>query len=566
MKIKTGKPLALIIVMCFIAMAVAGCTPQGGQEPGGEAGEYTPDLNENGHDLNSIVRWSYDWPTYADPGVGSSGSCSMVHPNLYSPLVWPGDDGTMKPHVAESWTISDDGTTYTFKIRQGIKFHSGNILTAKDVAWSMNRLLTIGEGYSYLFNGIVKSCEAPDDETVVIRLEEPFAPFIGTLPRLYVLDSELVMQHLDMNADTTYGEYGDYGKAWLLANDAGSGPYCMIDPQLESYVKGEKFDDWFMGWDEDAPDFFMLTSQCDPVAIRTAFANEEMELSVGAIPQETVAELRNMGMNVYTTRGVGTWNIMLNTRIAPTDDVNFRKALASAFDYDTMVNSIFPGNDKCAGPIVDGMFGKNENLEGYKYDLDLAREYLAKSKYANDPSSWVVELAWCAEVPEQEKISLMWQAACKELGVTVNITKTPFSVMSANAQKIETTPHASIVLWSPTYLEAGDVFSSRYHSKSTGSWEQMEWLLDEELDAMIDASLSITDDAQRAEAYAEIEEYIYELCPTIWMCNANGNSICQPYIEWDYAEASHAGQVSPLPGGYATVAADLRIHPEMRKR
>lgn len=533
----------LVLVVCLI-LSLAGCS--GGGKPADGAKGGTPAPKD---EMESIIRFGRDWPTYYDPGVGSSYTCQIGHANCYDPIVFPNIDGTVKPHVATEWAASDDGLSYTFKIRKDIKFHSGNLLKASDVAFSMNRLLTIGEGFSHLYHDVIKDCYATDDETVVMELKNTFGPFVSSLVRFYVMEEALVMEHLDKSVNT-YGEYGDYGKNWLLTHDAGSGPYKTKEFKLEEYLMGEQFDDYFLGWDKDAPKYFVLSNMNDPVAQRTAFANKELEISGDNLPQETYAELEKMGGRIAKKASAGGWNTMLNTKIAPTDCEYFRKALAYAFDNETLTTTILPSAVKATGPVSSVLFGKNKDLPGYNYDLKKAAEMLAKSKYANDKSKWTVSMAWCAEVPEQEKISLMFQASLKELGITLEITKTPFSVMTANAQTIETTPNASIVQWSPSFFEAGDVFKSRYHSSSTGSWEQMEWVQDKKLDAMIDKALSTVDTKERESKYQEIEAYIFNLCPTIWMCRNDSKLAVQPYVEWPILTYSQEGVPALLPGGY----------------
>ncbi len=545
---KNLRLMTILLSVCLI-IGLVGCTTE---TPADNGESSTPG------EMESIIRFGRDWPTYSDPGVGSSFTCQVAHANIYDPLVFPNIDGTVRPHIATDWKVSEDGLVYTFKIRQDVKFHSGNLLKASDVAFSMNRLLNIGEGFSHLYHGVIKECYAIDDETVVMELNYTFGPFVNSLVRFYVVEEDLVMANADKSVDT-YGELGDYGKNWMLTNDAGSGPFKIKEVKLEEYIIGECFDDYFLGWEENAPKYFMLTNLNDPVAQRTAFANKELEIARDNLPQETYAEIDKLGGIVVSKDASGGWNMMLNTRVAPTDCVYFRKALAHAFDYGTLTESILPGSVPSTGPVASVLFGKNHDLPGYDYDLEKASEMLSKSKYADDPDKWFVSVAWCAEVPEQEKMSLMFQASLKEIGITLEITKTPFSVMTANAQTIETTPNASIVLWSPSFLEAGDVFKSRYHSDATGSWEQMEWLLDKELDKMIDDALSTIDDDEREKKYQEIEEYIYDLCPTIWMCSNDSKFAVQPYVEWPIATYHKENVPALLPGGFDLYFRDCKV-------
>jgi len=201
----------------------------------------------------SIIRTTEDWPTYIDPAVGSDFSDCIAIVNLYDSLVFPNADGSVRPHLATHWDVTPDGLTWTFYLRQGVKFHSGNELTAEDIVFSVNRLLTMGEGFAYMFEPFIDEVVALDPYTVQFKMKKPYGPFLTTLVRIYILEKDLVLQHLDSGP---YGEFGDYGRKWLLEHDAGSGPYMVEEVKMEEYVLMKKFDDWWGGWEPNAPEYF----------------------------------------------------------------------------------------------------------------------------------------------------------------------------------------------------------------------------------------------------------------------------------------------------------------------
>ena len=129
-----------------------------------------------------------------DPAKASDYADTILMFNVYDSLVIPRQGGPgLVPHLAESW--EGEGTSYTFKIRDGVQFQSGNTLTAEDVVFSFDRMKTIGQGLSFLFVSVDK-VEVVDGNSVRFTLAEPYAPFISSLVRLPIVDKQLVMDNL----------------------------------------------------------------------------------------------------------------------------------------------------------------------------------------------------------------------------------------------------------------------------------------------------------------------------------------------------------------------------------
>lgn len=280
---KTNKVFSLLIFLTLL-LSLVGCGTGNLSQTGGETPTNTSQSSPASN-LDSIVRITQDWPTYIDPGVGSDFSDTIALVNLYDSLVFPKHDGTVVPHLSTSWEASDDGKEFVFKLREDVTFHNGNPFTASDVVFTANRLNTIGEGYAYLYKGVIEKVEAVDDYTVKFVLYEPFGPFVQSLVRMYILDEETVMENTDTN-DKSYGEFGDYGKKWLQTNDAGSGPYMVKEVKMEEYVLGEQYPDYWGGWDENSPKYFQENGAVEPVSVRTAMSNRELEITDEIQPEE----------------------------------------------------------------------------------------------------------------------------------------------------------------------------------------------------------------------------------------------------------------------------------------
>ncbi|HHY96033.1 MAG TPA: ABC transporter substrate-binding protein, partial [Firmicutes bacterium] len=463
-----------------------------------------------------IVRETGAFPLYPDPGVGNDYVECIAMCNLYDSLVFPGLDGSINPSLATDWQVSEDGLKYTFHLRPGVKFHDGSEVEAEDVVFSMKRLLTMGEGFAYLFVDHLKDVQAKDKSTVEFTLKKPFGPFVAALVRLYILNKDLVMQHLEKPGQ--YGDFGDYGKKWLLTNDAGSGPYKIKEMKLEEYLLMEKFDDYWGGWEAGAPKYYKVIGTTEPVTVRTMMQRRELEITDMWQPLENLEAMKQIpGVEMALLFNGSICNVMLNTKKPPTDDVHFRRALAYCFDYDAVVNNIYKGSKQSRGPVPFMFPGHDASIQPYTRNLEKAKEELKQSKYADKLDKYPVTLSWCAEVPEEEKLALLLQANAAELGIKVDVQKTPWGSMIAEAQRVDTTPNGTIIFVSASYAEAGSILKARYHSSSCGTWEQCEWLQDKEIDNLIDKALSTTDREQRFALYHEIQKKLVDLSPTLWL-------------------------------------------------
>ena len=505
------------------------------------------------------LRITFSWPTYIDPAVGSDFSSSSSFVNLYDTLVYPTPDGSSKPHLAERWETSDDGLTWTFYLQHGVKFHNGSELTAEDVVFSMDRLTTIGEGYGYLFEGRVESSEAVDKYTVRFHMNEPYGPFLTTLVRLYILNKEEVMANIDPSG--SYGELGDYGKQYLLTHDCGSGPYKLKEMRLEEYLLMERFGEHWGEFAPNAPDEVKFIGTTEPITVRTMMARQELEISDQWQTTESLKSLSEQeGIDIATFYLGTIFYYMIHTKLPPTDDIHFRKAMAYGLDYQSMIDMIFPGSRPAVGPIAPGFPGHNPDVVTYTYDPDKAKEELQQSAYADQLAQYPVEVHWAAEVPDEEKAALLFMSNMAELGIQVKIVKTPWMSMVEEMATEETSPSISTIFVSPHYAEAGSLLESRYHSKSAPTWEQNEWLLDEELDAMLDKAIATIDQEERFAVYREIQKKIADLCPSLFLFEqAQKHAYQASYIDWPAIK----GEVAPVMG-YAFDARSIQIYPEKK--
>jgi len=350
-------------------------------------------------------------PGEADPDKGTDYIGSVLAFNLYDALLAPGQNGQpIAPHVATSWKV--EGDDYVFTLRPDVKVHSGNPLTADDVVFSFKSLMALGKGNSPLFAGRVASVTTVDPHTVKFTLSAAYAPFLGALTRLPILDSRTVIAN---KAAGKYGEMGDYGEAFLSSHDAGSGAYRLVSHVPESETNLAKFNGYFLGVPASAPDKVRIRYGLQPATVRELVASGQQDMTSQWLPPEVMRALAHRSdTHLLSDRGSNILFLHLNTRKPPLDDVNCRLALTYGLDYATSmklaqitdkVSAQTPAN----GPIGRSEFGYNPSLPPYTQDLSKAKDYLAKCKYKTPderkrPVDYALEGVHEAEIYDAERL------------------------------------------------------------------------------------------------------------------------------------------------------------------
>ncbi len=519
------KMQAAIIIVIILVVAIAGAVYYVTTFPP----ETTPGP------IARLVRIGNAWPIYLDPAVGQDFASMAAQTNVYDPLVWPTPEGTIVPWVATNWTASSDGLVYNFSIRSGIKFHSGRELTAWDVAFSMNRLLTIGQGYAFLYKPYVDKAEALDTYTVKFTLKKLMGPFASSLIRLYIVDKQEIMDHLV--APGAYGDFGDYGMSWLTTHDAGSGPYKVKEIKLDAYVKVVIYPDyWFAeGFNPKSPtEIHFLPTAASPATQKTMMNNKELEVTDQWQSEEFLDLLDAMtGITKKSHADASEYYYMFHCAKKPTDDIHVRKALAYCYDYNLIMTeqySRFTPSKSCVPMDLPGAI----DCQIYYYNLTKAEEELKESKYYPDiienPDNYEIIFLVMTDVPEREGDALHFAEQAAKIGLKVTIVKVPWMAYIEQMSNIDTAPHIATMAIGDYYLDTGAMLLGKYHSASVGTVSQNEWLRNDTIDAMIDDAIATSDETERLAKYEDIQRAIMDLCPTMFIYDYKVVECVQDYV------------------------------------
>ena len=475
-----------------------------------------------------------------DPAIGSDEASSAALLNVYDTLIFPTASGTVVPDLATSWSVSSNGLVYTFQLRSGVTFHNGDVLNATDVVFSMDRMLAMGQGYSYLFSPYVANTTAPNSSTVVFSLKTPFAPFLSSLVRLYVLDEKQVMAHLGTGS---YGSYGDYGSTWLLTHDAGSGPYQVTAANLETNITIEEYPNYWNGTLPNQPKYMDFIGTTQTSTVQALFSSKGIQITDMWQEYSTVTSLASQaGAKMATYLSSEDMYLMINTQKAPTDDIYVREAMAFALNYSAIVGQAFPGNTVSAGPIPKVLPGHDTSIPTSTQNLTLAKQLIQQSKYYANLSKYPVTYYWVTQVPAEQKMALQFASDMAAIGITVNVVGVPWLTVVADLANESSSPNIVSIENAASYFEAGSILQEMFTTAAVGTWEQNFWLSNNSISDAIASAVTIQNQTQRFQAYDKIQQEIYNQYMGIYPFDVTETRAYYPSIvDWYAANGQTIG-------------------------
>jgi peptide/nickel transport system substrate-binding protein len=299
--------------------------------------------------------------------------------------IQPPDIRTVQFQLAEKVDISQDVTTYTFTLRAGPRFASGNPVTSADVVFSFNRLRELKDNPSWLAD-IIQTMETPDERTVRITLTEPNAAFLAMLvsPNFSVLDSQVVKQQ--GGTDQPGADKTDKATEWLNQNSAGSGPFVLKGWVKEQEIVMERNPNY---WGSPAPlERVIIRHVPDPTAQRQLLERGDVDAAHN-LDADLIAEVERAG-TAQIVRGDTLDTEYFAMHTSPTvgkelADRRVRQAIAYAIDYDGIIQQLLRGAAvRPPSVIPSGLLGVAEAEDArYRTDPERAKQLLAEAGLAN---------------------------------------------------------------------------------------------------------------------------------------------------------------------------------------
>jgi len=408
---------------------------------------------------------------------------------LYDTLVVFGKDNNLVGRLAESFKVADDGKSIAMKLRAGVKFHDGTTLTAKDVAFTLDRLKKLGVGAASLIEGY-ESTTVNGDLDLTINLSAPSALFLPALCKIYIVNSALVTANAGDND----------GQTWLQSHDAGSGPYTVKSFEGQA-VEMVRFDDY---WDADParPEGLVLKRVDESATKRDELSAGNLDVGLFLTNRDVVALENDPNLTASWFNSTLQAEIIFNTRVGPTADPRVRKALRLAYDYDGGLAAIRLGKGTLANGALPHGIACRPDLPPARRNVEEAKKLLAEAGQTNLKLQLSFQPVW----EQQKQEATLFQANLRDIGVEVELVPIAFPTYLASLSDPKTIPQMMLLEDFAQYPDAGIMLMKGYKSDAIGS--NRSGYSNPEVDKLLDQARVTVDDAARCDLYKKVQEII----------------------------------------------------------
>lgn len=501
----------LMTLMAIIVLALSSCTPAPAPPPAAPAATSAPAATQAPAAAAKTGAKTLTIAQDTDPGTADVQLTTeeyFLPLNLYDRLVEAVTTGPLKselqPGLAEKWDVSADGLKYTFHLRKGVKFHSGDVLTADDVIFTFDRMLdpatkALNTDFLDMIAGAkermdgkatgVSGLKKIDDNTVEITLAAPFAPFLANL-------ATPAGSIYSKAATTKAGK--DFG-----TKPVGTGPFKLDSWTPDSELVLSAFDDYFRG----RPKFDKLIMKIvpEPQTMALMFKKGDLDVFDLDFARSQIPEFKKDAQwkdRIVSGPRVGTYYMSINQTIKPFDNPKVREALMYAIDRQTLIDKLYYGTGIPAkGILAPGLAGYNDALPGFKYDPEKAKALLKEAGFAD---GFEMTLNQTTDSPTTLKMNEAVQAMLAQVGIKAEIKQMDSAAWSGTRKEGKLGSYTSS--WSADFNDPDNFIYTFFAPRNSvsRSWNYQNKAVQDQLEK----ARSMTDMAARYKLYQEIEKTI----------------------------------------------------------
>lgn len=494
-----GKKIAVLMAAAGLMAALTACGGSTAKETdsSAESTEASAAESESAEVADGELTFTYlrdDSTTSFDLHQEITENNAFAIDKVFEPLVMFDADGNIYDYLAESHEISEDGTVYTFKLRDGLKFNDGTDVTSEDVKFSIERHLEIGGPLP--IEADIKSIETPDDKTVVITLGTAYTPFISELANF---SNGIIPKDLEGKSEE------EFFKA-----PVGTGPFVVDewDPSGDlSFVKNEYY------WQDGAPTVDKLIYKVvedDNQSInqlKTGEVDAVEDLSFAAAEEVANGD----GTKVITQNSWNVDEVFFNTLDEHFADVHVRRALAMAIDREALNASQTHGFGVTANSVLPAAIRYHDfdAVKALEFNVDAAKEELKKSAFS-DGFDTTISISSGSNIRLQE--AQIIQAAGKSIGINIEIDQKEIAAFREAFKGF----NFSIMINSATadYPDANSIFAFQVDPDGFSKCYWTSYVNDEAIELLHEGQ-TVADGDERQEVYTKLQQLLADEVPYI---------------------------------------------------
>jgi len=470
-----------VLAVAAAAAVVSGCGG-GSSDSGGSGGSASAGTPQPGGDV--VIARTQESLGMENINVFDNESIWIFQQMFESLYTVSADGKSVKPWLATGYDLSDDKLTYTFHLREGVKFHNGQPMTSADVKFSIDKARDPKTGWGFI-DVAIKSVEAPDPNTVVITTKYPWAPLVADI----ALFNNAILPK----------DYAGMSQKDFYANPIGTGPFKWDHWTHGKEIKLVKNPDY---WQKGKPYLDSVTWTTVPTDATRELQLKGGQAQIDEFPPfstiDTLKQTPGITMNLFpSTR---TDYLPVNFKVKPFDDVHVRRAISYAIDRQAMIDSVLFGYAEPANSFMPPQVPYYDKASpGLQYDLDKAKQEMAQSSV---PNGFSFELSVGSGDDTQTQIAQILQESLKQIGIDMKIRKVDPSVQFQQQQEYDY--EMTFAYWTMDIADPDELVSFAVDNKTAGSFftdyndpQQIEWT---------HQAQATFDTGQRQELYSQIQK------------------------------------------------------------
>nr|WP_144363665.1 ABC transporter substrate-binding protein [Lacrimispora amygdalina] len=509
------KKQASIILAALLAVSLTACSGGKTETPAttaaGETSAATEAASTAGGD-NTAVSPDNDFvialqadATHLDPHVSGNGVSNTITNSMYETLVWFDENLELKPLLAKSWTVSDDGLDYTFVLNEGIKFHDGEPFNAESIVANYERAKSDSSLRLASQTAMWDSVTVDSEYQVTIHLKEPNNTFLNKLAQVRIVSPKAIKE---------------LGKDGLAKQSAGTGPFILSERVDGGYTKMVRNENYW----QDGPKVDTLTWRVVPEdGARVAMLQTGEADIISPLPAIQVDKLKNdASLDVLNLGGLTYRYATLNKNYTladgrkPLDDVRVRQAMNYAFDSEAYTQVVFQGYASVPTSLFASSVPYYAEQTPYTADVEKAKSLMSEAGYSN---GFPINI-WVDNTTIEMQGAEFLKQQLAQINIDVNVVPMESTTIAdmTSAPEDKTEVQMWYVNWSSgDYSADGSMRNILHGDKYPPSGYNTAFYNNAEFNKCLDDALKTTDTDEITKLYAQAQSIAWEECPWIFL-------------------------------------------------